>query len=588
LAFAIGHRATDSGACRRPTVSRRWRVGPFWLAALFALAALPRPACAVRLDGVRAVAVSADGAYVYAAAEFADAIVVFRRSPATGDLVPVQEVRDAPGGPLLDAVDSVALSPDGRHLYAAAFVSNALDVFQRDPASGVLTFVEAQVEGREGVEGMQSPHGAIVSPDGAHVYVAGFEGDAIAVFARDPGTGALSFVEVEREGVALDAVIWLALSPDGAHLYAASARDGAVAAFARDPGTGSLTFVQALRNGVGGVVGLTGARAVLVSPDGRHVYVASGGLPGEPADHAIAGFARDPATGLLTFLDARIDGVDGVMGLFGVYAIAFAPGGATLYAASFGANALAVFGRDANTGVLDFRQVVFDGPADLGGAHAVAASPDGGHVYVAAFNEPAVTWFAPDAATGGLSQAGVVFSMPVAPVSCPAVPPPDCRQARRAKLVLDAGRLTYAWRRGAATSRADLGDPIRRDTGYALCLYDAPGETPAGKLELLAPPESLCAAARCWRPTDRGLTFTDEAGTPGRLGRLVLRPGDDGQAGLRATAVGDALVLPALPLAAPITALLTASDGTCWGTQFTSSDDVRAGRGDAGKLVAVR
>src|SRR5262249_45250196 len=77
LAFSIGHRATDSGACRRPTVSRRWRVGPFWLAALFALAALARPACAVRLDGVRAVAVSADGAYVYAAAEFADAIVVF-------------------------------------------------------------------------------------------------------------------------------------------------------------------------------------------------------------------------------------------------------------------------------------------------------------------------------------------------------------------------------------------------------------------------------------------------------------------------------------------------------------------------------
>src|SRR5262249_32968538 len=181
--------------------------------------------------------------------------------------------------------------------------------FQRDPASGVLTFVEAEVEGREGVEGMQSPHGAIVSPDGAHVYVAGFEGGAIAVFARDPGTGGLSFVEAEREGVALAPVIWLALSPDGASLCAASARGGALAASARAPGRGSLAVVQAMRNGVGGVVGLTGARAVLVSRDGRHVYVASGGLPGESADHAIAGFARDPATGLLTFVDARIDGV---------------------------------------------------------------------------------------------------------------------------------------------------------------------------------------------------------------------------------------------------------------------------------------
>src|SRR5262249_9648860 len=151
-------------------------------------------------------------------------------------------------------------------------------------------------------------------------------------------------------------------------------------------------------------------------------------------------------------------------------------------------------------------------------------------------------------------------------------------QARRAKLVLEAGRVTYAWRRGAGTSRADLGDPIRGDTGYALCIYDAPGETPGGQLELLAPPETLCAAARRWRRSGRGLTYTDDAGTPGRLGRLVLRPGDDGQAGLRAAAVGNAFILPALPLAAPITALVTASDGTCWSTEFTS-DDVRATRG---------
>src|SRR5262249_60017903 len=110
--------------------------------------------------------------------------------------------------------------------------------------------------------------------------------------------------------------------------------------------------------------------------------------------------------------------------------------------------------------------------------HAAAASRAGAPAHVAAFNEPAVTWFAPDAATGGLSEAGVVFSMPVAPVSCPAVPPPDCRQARRAKLVLDAGRgrLTYAGRRGPATSRADPGDPIPPGTGYALCPHHAPGD----------------------------------------------------------------------------------------------------------------
>jgi 6-phosphogluconolactonase (cycloisomerase 2 family) len=37
-----------------------------------------------------------------------------------------------------------------------------------------------------------------VSPDGRHVYVAGQLDNAIAIFARDPLTGALTFVEAKR------------------------------------------------------------------------------------------------------------------------------------------------------------------------------------------------------------------------------------------------------------------------------------------------------------------------------------------------------------------------------------------------------
>ena len=55
--------------------------------------------------------------------------------------------------------------------------------------------------------------------------------------------------------------------------------------------TGLLTFVEARKNGLGPVVGLNGARALALSDDGRHLYVA-GSL-----DDAVAVFAatRRPA-----------------------------------------------------------------------------------------------------------------------------------------------------------------------------------------------------------------------------------------------------------------------------------------------------
>jgi 6-phosphogluconolactonase (cycloisomerase 2 family) len=366
---------------------------------------------AAPLHGVRAVTVSPDGVHVYAASEFAASVVAFQRSAATGDLTPIQTVLDAPGGPLLDTANSVALSPDGRHLYVAAFAEGAVNVFARDAATGLSTFVEAVVDG---VDGLQRAHGAVVSPDGAHVYVAGYEEDAVAVFAREPVSGTLSFVEAVRDGVGgvdgLDGVLRVALSPDGSHLYAAGAVDGAVSVFARAAGTGALTFLQALRTGDAGASGLDGARATLVSADGLHVYVASGGIFVGPAAHAIAAFARDTATGLLTFVGAWENGVDGVQGLVGVYDLALTANGASLYAASFASNAVVAFVRDPATGALAFQQVIFDGPARTGGAHAVATSPDDAHVYVAAFAEPGIAELDHDPATGALAPAGFVAS----------------------------------------------------------------------------------------------------------------------------------------------------------------------------------
>src|SRR5262245_5322219 len=114
-------------------------------------------------------------------------------------------------------------------------VDNAVAVFARDPASGRLGFVQAQVDGSGGVDGLGGAWLVAVSPDGASVYVAGASDDAIALFRRGPG-GALTFVEAKSDGVGgvdgLDEARGVTPSPDGAHLYATGMNDHAVAAFA--------------------------------------------------------------------------------------------------------------------------------------------------------------------------------------------------------------------------------------------------------------------------------------------------------------------------------------------------------------------
>ena len=163
----------------------------------------------------------------------------------------------------------VAVSPDGRNVYASSPISHTIAVFARSARTGALR----QLHGRAGclnpagrygcgrARGLRTPSGIEVSGDGRNVYVQGT--DAIAVFRRDRRTGALRQLpgkagcvgdrprERSRQGCAagraLAAQFDLALSPSGRFLYVASGwyvesspSQGGIATFRRDPRTGRL------------------------------------------------------------------------------------------------------------------------------------------------------------------------------------------------------------------------------------------------------------------------------------------------------------------------------------------------------------
>ncbi len=143
----------------------------------------------------------------------------------------------------LDALLALAPSPDGKSLYAASAGDAAVARFDRDPATGALTY-------RDCISGATE-----TGPTGTN---------ACAQIPSATAGGNTSGLDVARA---------LAVSSDGTSLYAVA--NGSIARFDRDPATGALAY----RDCVSGVTdfGPTGTDACALLPingsDGKRLQV---------------------------------------------------------------------------------------------------------------------------------------------------------------------------------------------------------------------------------------------------------------------------------------------------------------------------
>jgi 6-phosphogluconolactonase (cycloisomerase 2 family) len=340
------------------------------------------------------VVVTQDGMHVYAVSEGDDAVVRFNRDAVTGELTFVQAIVNGVAGVSgIEAASAAALSPDGNHLYVVSSAeTGAVAVFQRNVTNGALAFVEAQVNGQNGVSGLSVGQDVVVSPDGAHVYAIGFSPGAVVTFARNVTTGALTFVERDQEGVnGLDGIALATacvISPEGTHLYVTGNADDSVAVFARNVTTGALSFVEVERDGVGTTDGIDGPFAIAMSADGKHVYAAGSN------DDGVAVFSRNAFTGALTFVQAYHEGLGGMDGMNDPAAIAVTANGAHVLVAASAESEIGVFARDPGTGGLTFVEAI--GGTNLGSVNSLRLAPGGKHLYATARSSAAVALFAVD------------------------------------------------------------------------------------------------------------------------------------------------------------------------------------------------
>ena len=185
----------------------------------------------------------------------------------------------------------------------------------------------------------------------------------------------------------------LVISPDGRHLYVAGG-ELSIVVFSRDMNTGILTWVEDLvdmgMDAQGNMLNHLGTlESIDISPDGRHIY--AGGN-----NDAVVVFSRNATTGVLTHVEDILEDMMDQMGnvvsrLNKIAEIRVSPDGKHVYVVGDDAG-MTVFSRDATTGVLTLVEEILDNGMDQSGnsvtvlneAEGMTLSPDGRHVYVVA------------------------------------------------------------------------------------------------------------------------------------------------------------------------------------------------------------
>lgn len=342
------------------------------------------------LKTVVSISVSPDGRFLYAVGYNANAVTAFRRDPKTGGLKHVQTFEDRK---LLAGVVSIRLSPDGKLAAATSFRSHSVALFSRDAKSGKLRLFDLLRNGKREAADLNFVIDAAFSPDARFIYAVADQSAAV-VTLRVVGGKLLRFEGSEKgRDACFKGARGIAVSPDGRFVYVTSHRADTLTVLSRDPKTGKIAVKQVLKNGVGGTEGLQGAFSVACSPDGRFVYTSSGRFRGKTA---LSTFKRS-AGGALAFVESLTD----LAGFQGGNEIVVSPDGKHVYVCGSKSSSMAVLKRDPKSGRLTPLQTLknkVDGK--LGSVGGQAISPDGRFLYAAAEADGAISVYERKASAG--------------------------------------------------------------------------------------------------------------------------------------------------------------------------------------------
>lgn len=266
---------------------------------------------------------SPDGRHLYGVASGPSSVRAFARDAATGSLSYVGRWAQ----PASQGIGDIEFDGDGT-LYATDSIRAQLVVLDRDPDSGRL---EARRYLRNGVDAPEGLAGSVLARVDRRLFVYAAADDVAPFTIGADGGLSIDFdayttdpPPADARPLVMDHVLY-ALAPDGRlhghgkyvargtggpgtaiavgdSVYAIDSQDSRILQY--EGAAPEVTLRRSYYEGRDGR-GINYARSLVASPDGRFVYVAFG--PQSPGMGGVALFARDPATGDLTFVET-IDG----------------------------------------------------------------------------------------------------------------------------------------------------------------------------------------------------------------------------------------------------------------------------------------
>ena len=243
----------------------------------------------------------------------------FARDSSTGALTYLGLLRDGENGvDGLRGANSLTLSADGNHAYVTGQYDDAVSWYERNASTGALTYEGMLKDGVGGVDGLNGANCVVISGNGKHAFVTGYEDDAVSWYERNASTGVLTYGGRLRDGVGgvdgLNGAQSVSLSSDGNHAYVTGSNDDSLSWFDLDAISGALSFGEALKSGrvpdgSFAVDGLSDSRSLTLSDDGKHIYATS------YTDDTVNWFERNSTNGEFTFSGLARDDANGVSGL---------------------------------------------------------------------------------------------------------------------------------------------------------------------------------------------------------------------------------------------------------------------------------
>lgn len=327
----------------------------------------------------KALKLSRDSHFVYVTSHMDDEVSVFELNPDTGELIYVETIYAESGHYGFSAIE---ISYDNKFLYVAGRTS--LGVYTRNIQNGNLTLKDLFKEDDPGVSGLDAIYSLAVSPDDKNIYAISAGDTAFVTFSRNLSNDAfnftdsrpfMNFIDYPNYGYSTTGLIC-----DNNYAFGTSYWEMGVHVTKRNHTDGSLDYERFIHEGDGAVVdGLYNPRNSCADEQQKMVYVTS-------YNNGISIFQRNDTTGKLIYKNVANNQNQHTAMLWHNNQTVLSKDGNYLYTLCQWENAgIAIFRADHTTDNLLLIDSVMSDPYGSTGLDEpvdLAFSPEGEHLYV--------------------------------------------------------------------------------------------------------------------------------------------------------------------------------------------------------------